>query len=175
MKIIAEIFEDEIFPGSKEKAESYKLRRVANAVLQNDKGEIGITYAKKPDFYILPGGKIEEGESPIEALHREIMEEVGCECEVLGEVGSTICYEEKGKTINISYTFLAKVTSEIDKRSLTEAETEDDCRVYWMNIDEAIEKIKATNPQKYVGHFIKKREELVLEEAKKLGLNKSKK
>lgn len=168
MKIITEIFEKDIFPESKEKADSYTLRRVANAVLKNEKGEIGLIYVKNEDFYVLPGGRIEEGETVFQALKREIMEEVGVESEVTGEVGVVICYEEEAKIINISYTFVAKTVGELGKQSLTEDEAKAGCEVRWMTIDEAIKKIAITKPTEYVGHFMKKREELVLKEAKKL-------
>jgi 8-oxo-dGTP diphosphatase len=37
-----------------------------------------------------PGGKIEPGESPEEALRREIMEEMGCAIEVGGQIEHTV-------------------------------------------------------------------------------------
>lgn len=164
MKLITEIFEKDVFKASQEKAQSYSLRRVANAVLRNNKGEIGLIYVTSEDFYVLPGGRIEEGETVEQALKREIMEEVGVESEIVGEVGMAICYEEQAKNINISYTFVARAIGETGARSLTEDEAKAGCETRWMTIDEAIERIKQTEPSEYIGHFLKRRERLVLEE-----------
>lgn len=43
-----------------------------------------------PEFWEFPGGKIEKGESPEEALKREIYEEMQCEIEVGKKVEHTI-------------------------------------------------------------------------------------
>src|SRR3989344_68034 len=44
--------------------------------------QILLAYFPKKDYYFLPGGHIELGESGALALKREIMEELGCEAEV---------------------------------------------------------------------------------------------
>jgi len=144
------------------------LRRVANAVLLNEKNEVGLMHARKPDFYVLPGGGIEEGESVIEALKREVKEEVGADCEVTGELGVVMCYEEEAKNINVSYTFIAKLSGSVGERQLTKGEIEADCVIEWKEIDEMIEAIRLSKPQEYIGHFLKRREALILEEFKKI-------
>ena len=59
------------------------IRVVAALMIENDK--VLIAARKKGDFaglYEFPGGKIEEGETPEEALKREIMEEMEIEISV---------------------------------------------------------------------------------------------
>ncbi len=55
----------------------YRLRRGAYAVLHRA-GDVLLTHqaAPQPEFQ-LPGGGIDPGESPLQALHREVFEETG--------------------------------------------------------------------------------------------------
>lgn len=66
----------------------YQRRPGAYAVLVRN-GEVLLTYqeAPVPEFQ-LPGGGIDPGESPIPALHREILEETGWRCGPLRRVGA---------------------------------------------------------------------------------------
>lgn len=54
------------------------------ALIKNDRGEILVLKASLRDhskdaepYWDIPGGRIDEGETPLETLHREIVEETG--------------------------------------------------------------------------------------------------
>ncbi len=61
---------------------SVKTKLVAAALIVNDAGAILLTRRGPTQamagFWEFPGGKLEEGESPTDALVREIKEELGC-------------------------------------------------------------------------------------------------
>ena len=55
----------------------YTLRPGAYAILQRE-GRVLLTFQGAPhNEFLLPGGGIDPGESPIQALHREVFEETG--------------------------------------------------------------------------------------------------
>lgn len=56
------------------------IRKTALAVFEDKKMLMVRTYKNAEVFYTL-GGKVEDGESEIESLHREVFEEVGCTIE----------------------------------------------------------------------------------------------
>lgn len=68
-----------------------KTIRVVAAVIADDKNRIYATQRGYGDFkggWEFPGGKIEQGETPSEAIKREIKEELGTEIEVCDTLGT---------------------------------------------------------------------------------------
>ncbi|MGD6776744.1 MULTISPECIES: NUDIX domain-containing protein [Bacillaceae] len=57
------------------------------AVIKNEKLEILFQYPRNSDYWSLPAGAIEPGESPAEAVVREVWEETGLEVEPTSVIG----------------------------------------------------------------------------------------
>lgn len=88
-----------------------KKVHVVGAIIENDKNEIFCALRSPnmtlPNYWEFPGGKIEEGESPEEALTREIKEEFNCSIEVGQKVEDTT-YEYEKVIVRLE-TYMAKL------------------------------------------------------------------
>jgi len=57
---------------------------ISEAIVSTSSGVLLLRRSKNNNLYIgkwqLPGGKVERGESPLQAVKREVLEETGCKC-----------------------------------------------------------------------------------------------
>ncbi|WP_206793446.1 NUDIX hydrolase [Amycolatopsis sp. MtRt-6] len=58
-----------------------------SAFIQDDEGRILMIRRTDNDLYSIPGGQLELGETLAEAAVREVREETGIECEIVGVIG----------------------------------------------------------------------------------------
>ena len=82
-----------------------KIIEVVVGIIRNENKEILIAKRQKdqfmPNYWELPGGKIEVGEDSFSALSRELYEEVGItvkDCSLIHK----ICHHYPDKTVNLS-------------------------------------------------------------------------
>jgi len=119
-------------------------------------------------YHKLPGGGIEKDESIIEALNREIMEEVGAKIDIISEIGTIIEYRDKFNQLQISYCYLAKVNEILGSPSFTKDELSAGFQLKWMDFEDAIVTIENDKPNDYMGRFIQKRDLAFLIKAKEI-------
>ena len=82
--------------GVADRCARYTEREAAYAVVLDVDRRAAVVHGRSGMF--LPGGGIEAGESPADALLRESLEECGRPLQVIGRIGEAIqyCHEEKG-------------------------------------------------------------------------------
>lgn len=102
----------------------------------------------KGDIWDLPGGKIEYGEAPEEALHREVKEELGLEIEIERSVGVWYFFSQNSRHQVICHTFLGDVKGELQiDTSHNPAEDEHFSELKWLSLDEMLtsQEVKITD------------------------------
>lgn len=116
---------------------SYRARPGAYAVLE-DQGELLLTLQEHPvtgpDLQF-PGGGIDPGESPLQALHRECLEEIGWRIAVRCRLGAfrhfTFMPEYDIWAEKICHIYLARPVRKIAEP------TEPDHSIVWMPLEDA--------------------------------------
>lgn len=147
-----------------EEAESYEKRGTARGIVVDADGKIALLSVTKNNYYKLPGGGIDEGETIEEAYKRECLEEVGCEVEVTGMLGTIKEWRKLAKLNQTSYCFTSRVVGEKGQTNFTESEKQNGFEVVWLEKEDAYEKLQATVPQNYEGlAYIKARDLAIIE------------
>jgi len=157
MKLIREIYGENFNKEEfNEKDENCTIRRAARAILLNESNKIAFLNVSKEKYHKLPGGGIEEAEDILDALSRELMEEVGAKAAVINEIGMIIEYRPQFK--QTSYCYLAKVIGKCKDTSFTELELSGGFMLEWKDINEAISILEKDSPESTIGKFIRERD-----------------
>ncbi len=133
--------------GAKEPGRVYVPRPGAYGLVYDRQGRIAVMETPRGGF--LPGGGIEEGESPEEALVREVREECGLGVTVgerLGEAAEYRCTEGHAYAIRKDCIFFVAAFSDESGQG---AATETDHTLLWLTPSEA-EKRLAHGSQKWI-------------------------
>lgn len=148
---------------------TYSRREAARAVVIDDSGMVALLHVTGENYYKLPGGGIEESEDKLLALKRECREEIGCEIEILDEVGQITEYRKRFNLVQTSYCYLAKLTGEKGEPHYMDDEIEKGFEPVWMPYEEALEALKSSTATTFeASAYIVPRDILLLSEARNL-------
>jgi 8-oxo-dGTP pyrophosphatase MutT (NUDIX family) len=109
---------------------------VASGPVIIQKGKLLATMNDGDNFYKIPGGKLEEGESLEECAIRELKEETGFSCELLKKIHTMKLKKnpDNDKTINVElYHFIAKLKNSVKNYNSFNYNNH---IVSWLDIDE---------------------------------------
>ncbi len=160
MKLIREITDLDILGSNERSLSDPKIS--ARAVLYDANGYVALMHVKKKQAYTIPGGGVENKESLVEAMKREILEETGCDCEVVAEIGYVSENRAQHDFTQISYYYLAKVIGRKGSPHLTLSEMKNENEVVWVTSEEMKNLLVSQEPINYQFAFIKERDISVL-------------
>lgn len=153
---------------SEEEVKNYKVREASRAVVVDKMGLIALLHVTSENYYKIPGGGIKRGEDKIVALKRECLEEVGCEIDVINEIGIVLEYRGIFNLKQISYCYFAKVKGEKGKSVLTNSEKKAGFEQIWLPYLEAVKVISENKATSIEGRdYIVPRDFAFLDEAAK--------
>lgn len=164
MKKLSEPILDDIYP----KSDINRTRKTAKGVILDENDNILLLHIKgedmfgKRDHYELPGGGIESNENPVEALGREIQEELGYTIKDIEPIGIVSIEYNLLNRIDEGYFFSAK-TNKFCGTSLLDYEKELFSDIIRVNIADIISFYDSLHPI-LVGKMIHKRDLIVIKE-----------
>lgn len=161
--IIREIFDTD-FDSEYRMADlsTFKIRRASRGIVVN-KGKLALLEVSKYNYHKFPGGGMGEDETVEDAFKREILEEVGCHCEIVDYGGVVIEWRDQFKLLQISYVFFARVVGQVGENKLEPDEIEEGYQLNWIPFEKVMEKLVNSKPTDYEGKFIIERDKSILE------------
>lgn len=145
----------------------YLEREASRAIVFDNNKNIALLHATRNHYHKLPGGGLEEGEDVMDALRREILEEIGCRIKNIRELGIIEEYRNKFALHQTSYCFIADLDGPKGASDFTESEMADGFETVWLDFDDAIKRLKKEiGVEHYEGRFIHKRDLAFLEAAR---------
>ncbi|MFH0766719.1 MAG: NUDIX domain-containing protein [Bacillota bacterium] len=158
---------------------NFRERKTVRAIIKNDKNEILMVYSKLFDDFTFPGGGIMHNESDIDALKRELKEEIGADnIHIIEPCGTTkeMRYGIKGSNhiyMQTSIYYLCEIL-EFGEQLLQEREQLHGIEPQWVSIENAIAKnmsvMKDERHQKKGLKTVLIRENMVLNKLKEINL-----
>lgn len=163
-RLIAEISDNDFGFNNSKPIKGNKTRFNVRCILQNNSGEVCVVKSEKYGYMQIPGGGINDEETIIDALHREVQEETGFLIVNVKPIGYVLEKREDAQNNHdwnkaVSYVFSASLGKEVGT-NYTEDENADNFRPIWMTLDQFIvEKEELKNrANSYSGYFSDRRD-----------------
>lgn len=143
-------------------------RLTARAILRNAAGLYAVIYTGGFHIHMLPGGGVEDSESILSALRREIAEETGCRIATIQPLGYVEENRAHADYTQLSYYFIVTTPDTEFHPHLTEQEAAHGARAMWLTLEDAWERISTPQFDRPQGKFLQARDVAALRAYKAL-------
>lgn len=137
------------------------IKNAARAVVIDENNYVALISVRDGEYFKIPGGGIEEGESEEQAAKREVLEESGCEVELLRKIGRNEFIDNSQKsdeTLHRSVCFLAKTIGNKKDPCFNDWEKSNRMKLIWVTFSKAIELFSNVKTTDLFGSEINKRD-----------------
>ena len=138
-----------------------KVRKAARTVIIDENDLVALIDVRDGEYYKIPGGGIDDGETEEQAAIREALEETGCQVEIIKKIGKKQFIDKNplyGETTHHSVCFLAKKIKEINITCFNDYEQSNKMKLIWVNFEKAIELFSNVKTDDYFASEINKRD-----------------
>lgn len=117
-----------------------KRRMIVRGIIVDQSGAVAIFNKRVENDYRLPGGVIKNDESPEDTFLKEIKREIGCEIEIIEDIGIVEEHMAQDDIVQETYVYVGRVL-EKGKIDYNNQEVDEFGKVMWVSPEEALKLI----------------------------------
>jgi ADP-ribose pyrophosphatase YjhB (NUDIX family) len=129
MKILETMNENQV---TDEEMVSFSRRSSTRAIMLGHNGNVGLLYSQQLDYYTLPGGGVEIGETGEQSVVRECLEETGYVVEIVATLGAVLEIRKDVEKISEVLGYVVQIVGEQGETQLMPDEIEEGFVVKWI-------------------------------------------
>ena len=145
-----------------------EVKNSARTVVYDENNLFALIDVRNGEYFKIPGGGIEEGETKIQAAIREAKEESGCDIEIIKKIGENKIINRPQDIIYHSVCFLAKKNKQTGEPTFDDWEKINNMKVIWVSIKQAISLFKKAKPVDSISKKINQRDLTFILKAKEI-------
>ena len=126
------------------------IRNSVRCLLINQNQEICLLYSRARDYYAIPGGGIEPGESLLQTLNRETLEETGYLLKNPKPIGNI--YEQRYDRVTTTYFFSAQPDKILHSNYMPD-ELEENYILKWLSLPTALQIFQTACSEQQLHNF----------------------
>lgn len=121
---------------------NYTTRKTAKGIVLDQHRKIALVSKKGSGFYFLPGGGVEEGETPEQALQRECGEEMGQSIKIDKKFATTSEYRARSGELYEASCFIARLSEDGEEEEVIPEDSSYSMETIWLIRAEAMDLMK---------------------------------